>query len=237
MNHLSATPIPTILLVEDDPVSASFLCEAASLVPARVDVAVSMSAALEIAGSHDYALLLIDAHLPDGQGETLLRALRDRGLEAPALAHTAAREPALTRKLLASGFIDVLCKPLGVADLLQALRRHLPVPAADLPSGGKLPVWDDGAALAALDGKQSNVKALRGLFVGELPGQRHRISAASVNGDHAKVRDELHRLVASCGFVGAARLGQAVRAMQAAPLDPHALQALQFAIDDVLGSA
>ena len=237
MNHLSAIKIPTILLVEDDPVSAAFLCEAAALLPALVDAASSIAGALKMADNQRHDLFLIDAHLPDGQGEALLQALRDRGMDAPALAHTAARELALTRKLLAAGFADVLCKPLSVADLLQALRRHLPVPAAELQSGGKQPVWDDAAALAALGGEKSNVQALRGLFLGELPGQRQRISAACVNGDDAKVRDELHRLVASCGFVGAARLGQSVRSMQAAPLDPHALQALQFAIDDVLASA
>lgn len=229
--------LPSILLVEDDPVSAAFLCQAAALLPARVDRAGSISAALTLASGQHHDLFLIDANLPDGRGETLLRALREQGFMAPALAHTAAREPALAMQLMTAGFAEVLGKPLGVAELLRAVRRHLPTPPADMPTCGKLPVWDDNAALAALGGEQSNVQALRGLFLGELPGQRQRISAACTNGDASKVRDELHRLVASCGFVGAPRLGQAVRALQIAPLDPGALQALQFAIDDVLASA
>lgn len=237
MNHLAPTTMPSILLVEDDPVSAAFLGDATALLPARVDRAGNMTAALKLAAGQHHDLFLIDAHLPDGLGETLLQALREQGFSAPALAHTAAHEPALTRQLLAAGFVDVICKPVGMTVLLDTLRRHLPAPPAGMPSGGKLPVWDDAAALAALAGKQSNVLALRGLFLDELPGQRRRISAASMSGDDAKVGDELHRLVASCGFVGAARLGQAVRVLQATPLDPHALQALQFAIDDVLASA
>ncbi len=71
----------------------------------------------------------------------------------------------------------------------------------------------------------------------ELPGQRHRITQACIEGNEAGVRDELHRLVASCGFVGAAQMGHVVRRMQATPLDRDALAALQSAVDDVLTSA
>ena len=99
-----------------------------------------------------------------------------------------------------------------------------------------MPCWDDAAALAAL-GATSHVDALRGLFLQELPGQRHRINRACVEGNEAAVRDELHRLVASCGFVGAARLGHAVRRMQARPLDTEALAVVQAAVEDVLASA
>ena len=236
MNQSSATTIPTILLVEDDPVSASFLCEAAAQVPARINVAASIAAALGLAASQRHDLFLIDAHLPDGRGETLLHTLRRQGFTAPALAHTAARESSLVAQLVGAGFVEVLGKPLGVAELLRTLRRHLPTLPAGMPTCGKLPVWDDDAALATLGGVQSHVTALRGLFLGELPGQRMRISAACLNGDAATVCDELHRLVASCGFVGASRLAQAVRALQAAPLDPQVLQALQFAIDDAMAS-
>lgn len=223
---------PRLLLVEDDPVSAAFLREAAAALPALVDVAGTMAEALACASTQHHDLYLFDANLPDGRGETLLRQLRDLGLAAPALAHTAAREGALRDRLLAAGFVDVLCKPLAVAELQDALRRHLALP----PTGcGKLPSWDDDAALAALGGQQAHVDALRDLFLKELPGQRERIQAASVQGDEAAIRAELHRLVASCGFVGAARLAAAVRELQAAPLQAPALQRFGFAVDDLLG--
>src|SRR5690606_34232398 len=139
----------------------------------------------------------IDAHLPDGRGADLLQALHAQGVTAPALAHTAAAEAALRDDLLAAGFANVLLKPLGMAELKQALRRHLPEPTPTQPV--HLPRWDDAAALAALGGQRANVDALRGLFVEELPGQRHRITCACIEGNEAAVRDELHRLVASCG--------------------------------------
>lgn len=223
---------PRLLLVEDDPVSAAFLHDAATALPASVDVAGNMAEALVCASMRRHDLYLFDANLPDGRGETLLHQLRDLGLATPALAHTAAREDALRERLLAAGFVDVLCKPLAVAELHDALRYHLDLP----PTGcGKLPSWDDDAALAALGGQQAHVDALRDLFLKELPGQRQRIEAASVQGDEAAIRAELHRLVASCGFVGAPRLAVAVRKLQAAPLDAPALQRFGFALDDLLG--
>lgn len=238
MNERPPASIPRILLVEDDPISAAYLGEVAASLPAQVDVAGSIAQALALAGSHHHALLLIDAHLPDGRGATLLQSLRAQGVVAPALAHTAATEAAVRDDLLAAGFVDVLRKPLGMAELKLALQRHLPQAAMTTPAAiTELPCWDDPAALAALGGQRANVDALRGLFVEELPGQRHRITRACIEGNEAGVRDELHRLVASCGFVGAARLGQSVRRMQATPLNRDALAALQAAVEDVLASA
>jgi DNA-binding response OmpR family regulator len=230
MNH-APNGLPRLLLVEDDPVSAAFLRDAAVGLPAEVDVAGNIAEALASASTHCHALYLIDANLPDGHGETLLHALRDHGIDAPALAHTAARDHAIRDRLLAAGFIDVLCKPLAVAELHDALRYHL-----DLSPGcGKLPSWDDNVALTALGGQQAHVDALRDLFLKELPGQRERIEAAAANGDETTMRAELHRLAASCGFVGAARLASAVREVQAQPLDVQGLQRFGFAVDDLLG--
>lgn len=229
--------VPRILLVEDDPVSAAYLGEVAASLPAQVDVAGSIADALAMADSEHHTLLLIDAHLPDGRGEILLQALRAQGVNAPALAHTAAGEATLCDRLLAAGFVEVLRKPLAMADLKQALRRHLPRALPPHEHFAHLPRWDDAVALAALGGQRSNVDALRGLFLAELPGQRHRITQAFSAGNEAGVRDELHRLIASCGFVGASQLGQVVRHMQRVPLDHDALAALQLAVEDLLTSA
>lgn len=237
MNEPASGEIPLILLVEDDAVSAAYMGEVAASLPAQVDVVGSIADALAIAGSRRHALLLIDAHLPDGRGQSLLQALRASGVTAPALAHTAAAEAALRDDLLAAGFVEVLRKPLGMADLRQALQRYLPRAMAPSTSIAALPRWDDAAALAALGGQRAHVDALRGLFLAELPGQRRRIALACAEGNEAGVRDELHRLVASCGFVGAAQIGQSVRRMQATPLDRDASATLLSAIDDVLTSA
>ena len=218
--------LPNLLLVEDDPTSAAFLSDAAAQFPAQVHIARCIAEARAACRNQAFDLLLIDAHLPDGSGTDLLRELRAIGLQAPALAHTAESGSVLHEQLLASGFCDVLRKPMSLGALHAALRRHL--------GASHRPVWDDAMALAALGDKPEQVAALRGLFLDELPGQRTRIASAASKGDEYAVREELHRLSASCGFVGATELAAAVRALRAVPMDANALHALEAAIDALL---
>lgn len=231
MNPATIEALPRLLLVEDDPVSAAFLCDAASALPADVQVVGSLAEARKAIGARDFDLWLVDAHLPDGHGERLLDAATDRAATT-ALAHTAADDAATRGRLLAAGFAEVVCKPISVAALHAALLRHLHKPThrvAEAP----LPDWNDAGALAAL-GDATHVDALRQLFRLELPGQRARIGAAA--GDAATIQAELHRPAASCGFVGADRLRDAVRRLMADPTDPAAMQAFMDAADAAIAS-
>lgn len=231
MNPSPSDSLPRLLLVEDDLVSAAFLHDAASALPAEVHVAGSLAEARRAIDAMHFDLWLVDAHLPDGAGETLLDAGRYEA-GAPALAHTAATEPAVRERLLSAGFRDVLCKPLGIGELHAALRQHLRTTARiEEPR----PAWDDVAALRALGGDPGHVASLRDLFLQELPGQRERLRASAMAGDEAGMRAELHRLAASCGFVGAAGLAAVVRELQASPLRQQALQRFDAAVDELLG--
>ena len=227
MNHAPAAPC--VLLVEDDPVSAGFLVDALTALPVRAVLAGTLADAIALASRHPFDLLLLDANLPDGSGMVLLQRLRQHGLHAVALAHTADTDPGLHAALREAGFLDVLPKPLTVARLHAALRKHLPTHS--------VPAWDDAAALAALGGQAAHVQALREMFLADLPQQQARILAASQRGDAAGVRAELHKLVASCGFVGALALRSAVQQMQASPLDPACMQAVAAAITALHSSA
>ncbi|MEN9311189.1 MAG: hypothetical protein RLY77_1314 [Pseudomonadota bacterium] len=229
MNQLPSPP-PHLLLVEDDPVSAAFLHTAATAFPATVVVAGTLAAAEQACIQQPFDLLLIDANLPDGRGDELLQRLRQRGIHTPALAHTAAATTASCATLQACGFIETLSKPIPVAGLHAALQRHLPA-ALQPPE-----LWNDATALAALGGNPDHVTALRALFLKELPDQQARIRDAANRGDAAAVRAELHKLSASCGFVGAAHLAQAVQALRADPLDRTAVSALDTAITHTLAS-
>lgn len=220
--------VPRVLLVEDDPTSRAFLTAAVEAVPALVDGADSLASAMALSAGQDYQLWLFDAHLPDGSGIDLLERLRRRHPRTPALAHTATGESEVRDRLIASGFSEVLVKPLPAAAIRGAIRRLLDLPEQDLPGAtiacdnGQSAVWDDDAAARALNGNRAHIATLRGLFVQELPTARRSILAASQLGNLEAMRGELHKLRASCGFVGAARLALAVLALQAQP-DSQAL--------------
>ncbi|MFD0738622.1 response regulator [Lysobacter koreensis] len=232
-------PSPRVLLVEDDPISRAFMSVALEAVPAEVDSADSLAAALALANAQDYALWLFDANLPDGSGVELLARLRHRHPHTPAIAHTASDDKAVLDTLAVAGFARVLVKPLPSATLQRAVRSVLGLGDAvgqasrDEPQADP-PAWDDEAAALALNGNRAHIATLRGLFVHELPHVRERIRADARSGDLDSVRASLHKLRASCGFVGAARLGVAVRELHHQADSPVLLARFVDAAQDTL---
>lgn len=228
-------PPPRLLLVEDDPISRLFLEEALLAMPAEVDAACDIAEAVAWADRHHHDLWLVDAHLPDGDGADCLRALRKRH-DTPALAITASRTREELDALCRDGYLEVLCKPVSVAMLQATVRRLLgqPAPGIREPAPGKLPVWDEARALAAIGGNREALLRLRGMFQAELPILRAQLQSARAAGDSEGARAVLHKLKASCGFVGAARLARAVDALAMSPLDVPTAQLFEFAVDDAL---
>ncbi len=243
-----------VLLVEDDAVSAAFLSEAIAALPAEVVTAATLAEAVRIVATQCFDRWLIDAHLPDGHGTELLARLYAQGLDTPALAHTAETSKTVLDALIDAGFEDVLIKPLSVAALHGAIRRftdtHVEMPpgaravtlhrsdahAGERPTCGKLPLWDDDIALRALNGNHAHVALMRQLFRAELPQQAERIAAALRDSDSAVLRSELHRLMASAGFVGASRLAGTARDLQARPDSEHARFHFDGTLRDTLDS-
>lgn len=219
---------PRLLLLEDDVVSATFLREALVALPACVEHAGDLAGARRLADD-GHCLWVFDARLPDGHGADLLAELRGRGLRVPALALTAEDDPAALRRLEAAGFAKVVRKPVSVRDL-QAVVRECLADAEDLP-------WNDAVAMAALGNNEASVRALRRLFLQELPAQVHGVQAAFAQGDVETAHEQLHRLKAGCGFVGAMRLLAAVRGLGSAPDDAAALACFRARAEELLTGA
>lgn len=224
-----------LLLVEDDPVSRSFLEDALGSVPALVDSTSDIASAVALSRLHPHALWIVDAHLPDGDGIDCLRALRS-GNDTTALAITASTAREELDALCDAGFIEVLCKPVSVALLCATVRRlagHAPQGIRE-PLPGKLPMWDEQQALAAIGGDRAALLKLRGLFQAELPTLLDELQGARLAADRKAAQAVLHKLKASCGFVGAARLSRAVDALSQSPLDGPLAQLFDFAAQDAL---
>jgi CheY-like chemotaxis protein len=251
--HASAA-LPRILLLEDDPVSAAFLAAGIEGLPATVEIAANLAEARAMAGPwHD--LWLFDANLPDGRGETLLAELLARDLSVTALAHTAEPRHEARDALVAAGFVEVLIKPLTIAQLQDALRRRLGTSRTDIddavhvasPVNDELmndeplddrssPVWDDAIALRALNGQHTHVDTMRALFRDELPQTAARVGAAFARRDTDALRAELHKLQAACGFTGATRLATALESLRAAPDSAAAHARFERAVQDTRSS-
>jgi len=78
---------------------------------------------LELAGEHRPDLILLDLHLPDMPGETVLRRLQANPKTAgiPVVVLSADARPGLIQRLLEQGVRSFLTKPLAVKELLEVL--------------------------------------------------------------------------------------------------------------------
>ncbi len=241
MQMTPRAPMPRLLLVEDDTISRGFFRAALETLPAQVETADSLVTALERGRNGEHDLWLIDVNLPDGNGSQLLSALRLTRPDTPALAHTADGDTSIHARLRDDGFSETLVKPLSREQLLQAVRRALvnsPGSAARAVAAGGSEVeredWDEITALAALNGQRHHLIALRELFLAELPGVRDAVAQAVQQHDVGTLKGQLHRLQASCGFVGAARLARAVRQLHQAPESNGAHTQFKAAVESLL---
>jgi len=201
-----------VLLVEDDPTTRAFLYAATQALGVEIGLAASMHGALALADSTVYSALLLDVSLPDGSGMELLERVRRRNPSIPALAHTAATTADELQRLRHAGFDAAVRKPVSAADWQAAVQSLLAQRAPESDPPAIIPLWDDEAALTILGSTLDDLRTLRDLFVTELPGQIHALEQARTGTEVATIEAQLHRLRASCRFVGAARLTAALAA-------------------------
>jgi CheY-like chemotaxis protein len=216
------------LLLEDHAISREFLSQALTELPCDVQAAANMAEAVKLVQKNHFDLWLCDMHLPDGQGTEILGRLRDSvtagSKHTHAIAITADLAKDVSLELHEAGFAAVLCKPISIAQLHAAVKRVMKDRSMPVISMDSSAHWDETAALAAVGGRESILKALREMFIKELPVQSCSIKQAYSVRDSAVMKSELHKLMAACGFVGAAKLKEKVDALSAAPDDERKLQ-------------
>lgn len=110
-----------ILVVEDDPETAGQLVEELSVSGYDVDLATNGREALSHGAARDYAVITIDRMLPDIDGISVMRQLRDEGIAAPFLIISALGEVDDRVRGLRAGGDDYLVKPFSFTELLARL--------------------------------------------------------------------------------------------------------------------
>jgi DNA-binding response OmpR family regulator len=122
-----------ILIVEDDRKMATVLREALEKQFHRTVLAFHGTEGLEIARSHQFEAIILDAMLPGMDGFSIARSLRETKIPTPILMLTARDATTDVVKGLDCGVDDYLTKPFAFAELfarLRALGRRPPAAAS-----------------------------------------------------------------------------------------------------------
>lgn len=120
---LSQMPLPSVLIVEDDPSIRKLLAVALTREPLLTECAADGHEALEKIAQKNYALVLLDLMLPRVSGIEVLERLALRVPPRPMVFVITAYDEALIRKLDVSIVHGVLRKPFDVPRLVDLVRE------------------------------------------------------------------------------------------------------------------
>jgi DNA-binding response OmpR family regulator len=127
------------LVLEDDTSLRGLIARTASRAGLAVDEATTIDQADEYLCVHNYDLLVLDRHVPDGDGLNLCREARGRGFANSILIVTGLDDPQSTVDAFTGGADDYVGKPFDIAILearIKALiRRNARKPVFDIEVG------------------------------------------------------------------------------------------------------
>jgi DNA-binding NtrC family response regulator len=148
---------PQILLVDDDLLAARALGRELGLRGWVVRIAGSGFEALEVARAQDNAAMLIDLHMPDMDGVSLIEQLKVRRVSSTFFLLSGQLDIAATVRAVRAGASDVLEKPISAAALDLRLRA-LVQPNSKVRGDDSPPRL---AATSAIMGDAPNMRAVR----------------------------------------------------------------------------
>ena len=209
-----------VLLAEDNPVNQQLAIEMLASAGVTVDVAENGAEALSHAAERRYDAILMDIEMPQMDGYTAARALRERAPNgAPIIAMTAHASIDYRRRCLDAGMVDVITKPVMFEDLIATLRKHVrrtPSRPSATPNRADIAadVFDARTAIARMNGNAALFRKLVAMFP-----DVHRTAVAEIR--DALARDDMrqvarlaHNVAGAAGNLAASRLHAAAMALE-----------------------
>ena len=215
-----------ILLVEDDPINQMIGLHQLQNLGYQADAANNGLEALVALAEQRYALVLMDCQMPELDGYETTRRIRwqEKGDEhITVVALTAHALHGDREKCLAAGMDDYVAKPYRAEQLAAVLARWLPgMEARDVePSDmageeSSSEVLDARTieALLRLNSGRALIKSSR-ILLRDGPARLELMQQAFVDNDRSTLGQIAHRLIGSCGALGAFRLSALCRELKA----------------------
>jgi signal transduction histidine kinase/DNA-binding response OmpR family regulator/HPt (histidine-containing phosphotransfer) domain-containing protein len=228
-----------VLLVEDNPVNREVALNMLQVLRCDVESAVNGQEAVNKVRLGNFDLVLMDCEMPVMDGYAATRAIREwevqtgRGAYVPILALTAHALAEDRRRCLEVGMDDYLTKPFSMDTLRERLAQWIMVapkprtreddtpvsqPASDTLVDGNVIQLRALESIVALDPANGGALLARLLATYETSSIElvSAVGLALQNGDTEELRRVAHALKSSSGNVGAERLFELCRSLEAA---------------------
>ncbi len=150
-----------VLIIEDDPVSAKVIAAAIKADNVLLEPCDNGEDGLELAKLYDFDIAIVDLGLPDMDGFTLVRRMRNAQIKIPVIVVTATDDQQQKINALLSGADDYVTKPFDPAELsarLQAIVRRSKGLADSLVQIGRMTI-NLHARNVEIDGQPLHVTA------------------------------------------------------------------------------
>src|SRR5919107_3966838 len=125
MTTAAPTPEARLVVVDDEPHIRELLATSLRFAGFEVHAAADGNAAMRLAGDVGPDLMVLDVMLPDMDGFTVTRRLRERGVHVPVLFLTARDETADKVAGLTVGGDDYVTKPFSQEEVVARIRAVL----------------------------------------------------------------------------------------------------------------
>lgn len=113
-----------VLVVEDNEINANILKSFLNRWQMRVKEAITGVHALELIKYHKFDLILMDLEMPEMNGYTTLKKIREMGISTPVFAFTATLLDNMDSLITEAGFNDYVLKPFRPSDLKKKIEMY-----------------------------------------------------------------------------------------------------------------
>ena len=212
-------PGVTVLVAEDNPVNQKLIHFMLDNLGVTVKTAEDGRIAYDKLANETVDLVLMDCQMPEWDGLTATRAIRERedrtgGRRLPVVALTANAMVGYAETCRAAGMDDYLTKPVREEELVAALNRQLPGRAvsevatskAALEEPPKASGFDIAKLRRVCRGDEAQVREMLGLFVSSTEGLLEELARALERKDATLAARQAHQIKGASSYLGAAEV-------------------------------
>ena len=205
-----------ILLAEDNTVNQAVATKTLERLGHSVVVVNNGSEALSRLASESFDLVLMDAQMPEMDGLTATRKIREREEQTrshvPIIAMTAHAMTGDRERCLDAGMDGYVSKPISATRLEQAINAVFFEGGTGLKAPAKLQKedsmathsfdWDQAVALERVGGDEALLREIVTIFLDDIPRHMSSLSRAIAEEDSESVERVAHSLKGEMGYLG-----------------------------------